>query len=124
MLIAVDRYVEFLPEVQRSEIVERHDDGVTASFGMRFSFAGVTLSTSYVLRYTFLPDGMRWALVSSPQFHQSTGHWRLEDVDGQTVAYFEGEVALHSPVSPEILKIFAEEQLPRMMKRFRDRAEG
>ncbi|HEY4081521.1 MAG TPA: type II toxin-antitoxin system RatA family toxin [Burkholderiaceae bacterium] len=73
LVIDVDHYSEFLPWCDRSEVVERFDDGVTARVGM--AIAGVR--QSFTTRNVNVPDAsVHMALVDGP-FSQLDGLWRF-----------------------------------------------
>ena len=64
-------------------------------------------------------------LESSPTLSKNEGVWKLEETkDGETKAYYESELVTTLPIPPEVQKIFADQEMPKMMQRFRDRAEA
>ena len=54
---------------------------------------------------------------------KNEGEWRLEDNDGETKALYRSELVTTLPVPLEVQTAFAEAELPKLMERFRDRAE-
>ncbi len=69
----VERYAEFLPWCDRSEVLERHEDGVTARIGM--AIAGIRQSFS--TRNIEVPDkSVHMTLVDGP-FSKLDGLWQF-----------------------------------------------
>jgi ribosome-associated toxin RatA of RatAB toxin-antitoxin module len=125
LVIALEKYPEFLPEVKRVDVKERSAAGATATFYVEVSVGGMEVKTEYTVRYTFGESEIRWQLVSSPTLTKNEGLWRLEETDGgETRAYYEHELVTTLPIPEDLQKIFADQELPRMMQRFRDRAEA
>jgi ribosome-associated toxin RatA of RatAB toxin-antitoxin module len=125
VVIALEKYPEFLPEVKRVDVKERSASGATATFQVEVSVSGMEIKTEYTVRYTFGDGEVRWQLVSSPTLTKNEGLWRLQETDaGETRAYYENELVTSLPIPEEMQKIFADQELPRMMQRFRDRAEA
>lgn len=84
----VDRYSEFLPWCDRSEVVERHNDGVTARVGM--AIAGVR--QSFTTRNVQVPDtSVHMALVDGP-FSQLDGLWRFVPLSNPQACKIEFEL--------------------------------
>jgi ribosome-associated toxin RatA of RatAB toxin-antitoxin module len=125
VVIAVDKYPEFLPEVKRVEIKERGQDSLVATFYVEVKVGGMEVKTEYTVRYKLGEHEVSWSLLQSPTLTQNEGKWRLEETkDGETRAQYENEIVTTLPIPEELQKIFADQELPRMMQRFRDRAEG
>jgi ribosome-associated toxin RatA of RatAB toxin-antitoxin module len=125
VVIAVDKYPEFLPEVKRVEIKERGQDSLVAAFFVEVKVGGMDVKTEYTVRYKLGEDEVSWTLVASPTLTKNEGKWRLEETkDGETRASYENEIVTNLPIPEELQKIFADQELPRMMQRFRDRAEA
>jgi len=125
VVMALEKYPEFLPEVKRVDVKERSASGATASFYVEVSVGGMEVKTEYTVRYTFGQEEIAWQLVSSPTLTKNEGIWRLKETDaGETQAYYENELMTSLPIPEEMQKIFADQELPRMMARFRDRAEA
>jgi ribosome-associated toxin RatA of RatAB toxin-antitoxin module len=118
-------YPEFLPEVKRVEVKDQSAQGATVTFYVEVKVGGAEIKTDYTARYTFSDKEIRWQLVSSPTLTKNEGFWRLEETaDGETKAYYESELITSLPIPEEMQKIFADQELPKMMSRFRDRAEA
>lgn len=125
VVLALEKYPEFLPEVKRVEVKERSDAGMLATFYVEVKVSGLEIKTEYTVRYTIGKDEISWTLVSSPTLTKNEGKWRFEETaDGETKAYYEAELVTSLPIGPDLQKLFADQELPRMMQRFRDRAEA
>jgi coenzyme Q-binding protein COQ10 len=125
VVLAVEKYPEFLPEVKRVEVKERGATSLLATFYVEVKVSAVEVKTEYTVRYTLGASEISWTLVSSPTLTKNEGKWRFEETaDGETKAYYEAEIATSLPIGPELQKLFADQELPRMMQRFRDRAEA
>jgi ribosome-associated toxin RatA of RatAB toxin-antitoxin module len=125
IVVALEKYPEFLPEVKRVDVKERSAEAATATFYVEVSVSGMEVKTEYTVRYTFGAPEIRWHLMSSPTLTKNEGLWRIEETkDGETRAYYENELVTSLPIPEEMQKIFADQELPRMMQRFRDRAEA
>lgn len=124
IVIAVDKYPEFLPEVKKVEVKERNADSLVAKFFVEVKVAGSEVKTEYTVRYKLGKSEVSWSLVESPTLTKNEGRWKLEETsDGETKAYYENEIVTTLPIPEELQKVFADQELPRMMQRFRDRAE-
>ncbi|MET0340529.1 MAG: SRPBCC family protein [Polyangiales bacterium] len=125
VILAFEKYPEFLPEVKRVDVKERSDTSLLATFYVELKVSGVEVKTEYTVRYTLGKDVISWTLVSSPTLTKNEGSWRLEETaDGETKAHYEGELITTLPIAPELQKLIADQELPKMMQRFRDRAEA
>lgn len=125
IVLAVEKYPEFLPEVKRVDVRERSESAFVATFFVEVKLPGTEIKTEYTVRYTVGKDEVSWTLVSSPTLTKNEGKWRFEETDdGETKAYYEAELVTSLPIAPELQKMFADQELPRMMQRFRDRAEA
>ena len=73
LVTAIEDYAQFLPWCDRAEVVERHDDGVTAR--LHIAFAGIR--QAFTTRNTNVQDSeVHMKLVDGP-FSQLEGHWRF-----------------------------------------------
>ncbi|HEY6879309.1 MAG TPA: SRPBCC family protein [Polyangiales bacterium] len=125
VVVAVEKYPEFLPEVKRVSVRDRSGDSFLATFHVEVKVGGMEVKTEYTVRYTVKGDTISWKLDSSPNVSKNEGSWRLEETnDGETKAFYEAEIETTLPIPPELQKIFADQELPKMMQRFRDRAEA
>jgi len=74
LVTGVEHYAEFLPWCERAEVLERHDDGMTAR--LHLAISGVR--QSFTTRNTNLPDQrVHMALVDGP-FSQLDGVWTFK----------------------------------------------
>lgn len=125
LILDFARYPEFLPEVKRIEVKDKSDQGATVTFHVEVKVGGAEIKTEYTARYSVTDKEIRWQLVSSPTLTKNEGFWRLEETeDGETKAYYESELITTLPIPEEMQKLFADQELPKMMQRFRDRAEA
>ncbi len=125
VVVAVEKYPEFLPEVKKVDVKSRSADALVATFFVEVKVAGVEVKTEYTARYTLGAREVAWTLVNSPTVTKNEGKWRFEETkDGETKAYYESELETSLPIAPDLQKVFADQELPRMMQRFRDRAEA
>jgi ribosome-associated toxin RatA of RatAB toxin-antitoxin module len=125
IIVAVDKYPEFLPEVKRVELKEKSESALLATFYVEVKFSGIEVKTEYTVRYTLAPREISWVLVSSPTLTKNEGRWQLEETaDGETKAQYEAEIVTSLQIPPDLQKLFADQEMPKMMQRFRDRAEA
>lgn len=125
VVMALERYPEFLPEVKRVDVKERTPGGALATFFVEVAVGGMEVKTEYTVRYSFGESEIRWLLVESPTLTKNEGFWRIEETkDGETRAQYESELITTLAIPEPMQKIFADQELPKMMQRFRDRAEG
>jgi ribosome-associated toxin RatA of RatAB toxin-antitoxin module len=124
VITAFDKYPEFLPEVKRTVVKDQSAEGATVTFYVEVKVGGADIKTEYTARYSIGPKEIRWKLLESPTLTKNEGVWRIEETaDGETKAYYESELITTLPIPEEIQKIFGDQELPKMMQRFRDRAE-
>lgn len=118
-------YPKFLPEVKHVDVKDKDARGATVTFYVEVKVGGAEIKTEYTARYSFSDREIRWQLVSSPTLTKNEGFWRLEETkDGETKAYYESELVTTLSIPEEMQKLFADQELPKMMQRFRDRAEA
>jgi len=125
VVLAVEKYPEFLPEVKRVEVKERTASALLATFHIEIKFSGVEVKTEYTVRYTLGKDEVSWTLVASPTLTKNEGKWRFEETaDGETKAHYEADTETSLPIGADLQKLFADQEMPKMMQRFRNRAEA
>ena len=79
LVVAVERYPEFLPWCDHGKVLERHENGVTAEVGI--AFKGVR--QSFTTRNEHVPGReVRLHLVSGP-FSRLEGVWTFTPVGGE-----------------------------------------
>jgi ribosome-associated toxin RatA of RatAB toxin-antitoxin module len=124
VILDFEKYPEFLPEVVKTVVKERSDDAAVVTFHVAIAFAGFDVKTEYTVRYAISEREIRWSLVSSPSVTKNEGAWKLEETDdGETRAHYEGTVETNLGIPAEVQALFVEDGLPKLMARFRDRAE-
>ena len=117
-------YPEFMKELKRVEVHSQTDDAADVTFHIDLSFGGFSLKSHYRVRYTITDRSIAWELVESPTITKNRGSWTLEETDdGETRALYENELETNLPIPPEIQAAFAQEELPKLMAKIRDRAE-
>jgi ribosome-associated toxin RatA of RatAB toxin-antitoxin module len=125
IVLAFEDYPKFLPEVKRVEVRERDSAGAVATFHVEVKVGGMDVKTQFTVRYAFGEPEIRWQLVESPTLLKNEGVWRIEPTDGgETRAYYESELVTSLPIPEEMQRLFADQELPRTLQRFRDRAEA
>ncbi len=125
VVLDVEKYPEFLSEVKRVTVEARTPKTMRATFDVALAFAGFDVKTRYTLEYDIEPKRVAWKLAESPDLTKNEGEWRLEETpDGETVAHYRAEIVTTLPIPEEVQTAFAEQQLPKLMEKFRDRAEG
>ena len=124
VILDFESYPKLMKEVKRVEVHAQDDEHADVTFHLDISFAGFELKSHYRVRYTIEDRSIRWELVESPTIVKNHGAWTLEETDdGETRAVYEGEVETNLPVPPEVQAMFAQQELPKMMEKIRDRAE-
>jgi ribosome-associated toxin RatA of RatAB toxin-antitoxin module len=125
IVVDVEKYPQFLPEVKRVTVKDKTADGFVATFFVEVKVGGSVVKTEYTVRYALKGDTISWDLVSSPDVSKMEGFWKLEETaDGETKAHYEATLETTLPIPLELQKVFADQELPKMMQRFRDRAEA
>ena len=124
VILDFEKYPEFLPEVKKTIVHERSDDSMLVSFFVEVKVGGMDVKTDYTTRYTLDGNTIRWTLDKSDSMSKNEGFWQLDETDdGETRAVYENEIITTLPIPEELQKLFADQEMPRMMQRFRDRAE-
>ena len=125
VILDLEGYPEFMKEVTKVEILERDDHTILAVFHIDLSFGGFTIQSHYTVRYTIGDDEISWELEGSPVLTKNEGSWKLEETDdGETVATYRAEIETNTPIPPEVQAEFIRQELPKLMEKIRDRAEG
>ncbi len=115
------RLPEFIPEIDAIE-VERWDGHV----------AVVHYTTQMVKRIHYTLElthhskrDVRFRMVKSDMIKDIQGYWRLEDLPGgRTRATYHIELSVGRWVPGRLLDKVQQRSLPKMLKRFKDRAEA
>jgi coenzyme Q-binding protein COQ10 len=124
IIVDVEKYPQFLPEVKRVTVKDKTANGFVGTFFVEVKVGGSEIKTEYTVRYAIDGNVIAWKLESSPNVSKNEGQWKLEETaDGETKAFYEAEIETTLPIPAELQKVFADQELPKMMQRFRDRAE-
>ena len=110
LVTAIQDYPKFLPWCDRAEVIERHEDGVTAR--LHLAFAGVR--QAFTTRNVEIMDsGVEMTLVDGP-FSRLDGDWKFLPLGGEAqrackveleMSYGFDHVALATLISPVFDKI-------------------
>lgn len=91
LVTGVEQYPQFLPWCDRAEVLERHEDGMTAEVGIAFS----GLRKSFVTRNTHEAGRrVQMRLIKGP-FSQLDGDWHFHPVGDGTQRACRVELQLH-----------------------------
>ncbi len=124
VILDFDVYPELMKEVTRVDVHSQSDEEADVTFHLDIRFMGFELTSHYRVRYTIGERSIEWDLVESPTLTKNRGSWTLEETDdGETRALYENEVETNLPIPPEVQAAFAQQELPKMMEKIRDRAE-
>ncbi|MCA9562594.1 MAG: hypothetical protein KC561_03850 [Myxococcales bacterium] len=125
VILDVEKYPDFLDEVKEVEVISPIEKGLVAKFRVEVAFAGTEVKTEYTLAYRVDGDLVEWSLEGSPDLTENRGSWTLSEGDDEdeTRAEYEAELVTSLPIPPNIQAMFAEQALPEMLEKFRDRAE-
>lgn len=123
-ILDFEGYAEFMKELKRVEVHSQTDEAADVTFHIDLSVGGFALKSHYRVRYAIADRSITWELVESPTLTKNRGSWTLEETeDGETRALYENELETNLPIPPEIQAAFAQEELPKLMAKIRDRAE-
>jgi len=81
IVVDVEKYPEFLPEVKRVTVKDKSSDGFEATFFVEVKVGGTVVKTEYTVRYALQGETISWTLVSSPDVSKMEGHWKLEETE-------------------------------------------
>lgn len=124
VILDFESYPSMIREVERVEVHARSDDAAEVTFHFDISFGGFESKSHYRIRYEIGETRIAWELVESPTLVRNRGSWTLEETeDEECLAHYEAEVETNMPIPPEVQAAFVEQQLPKLMEAFRDRAE-
>lgn len=126
VILDLESYPEFLPEVKKVEVLDRSEISIKATFWVAVDVGGVHVDSQYTVEYEIGDKEISWTLHSSPDLSENRGSWRLEEGDDEdeTIARYEAEIITSLPIPEPVQLLFAEKELPKLMELFRDRAEG
>ena len=120
--VAIDfeSYPDFLPDVKFAKIKKRQGNNLIVDF---------EISVIKTIRYTLKVAGtpgkkIRWSLVEGDFFKKNEGGWMFEDLKGKTRGTYTIDIDFGLFVPSLITSRLIGANLPAMMKRFKERAEG
>ncbi len=120
--VAIDfeKYPEFLPDVKFAKVKKRQGSNLIVDF---------EISVIKKIRYTLKVSGtpgkkIGWSLVEGDLFKKNEGGWTFEDLKGKTKGTYTIEIDFGLFVPSMITSRLIGANLPAMMKRFKERAEG
>lgn len=116
-----ESYPEFVPEVKKVKILERAENTVKAEFEV---FLIKTIKYALVLNLK-PPSELSWTLLEKGFFKQNDGSWELKPIEKgkKTEATYTVELSFGMLVPKPIITMLTSQQLPQMLKRFKERAE-
>jgi ribosome-associated toxin RatA of RatAB toxin-antitoxin module len=120
VIVDYEKYPEFLPEMERAEVVARDGDAVDVEFSLH-----LIKRLTYTLRLVGEPKvAVSWSLVDG-MFQKNDGGWVLEALaDGRTRATYRVDVAVGVFVPGAITKRLIGSTLPTTLAAFKARAES
>ena len=120
VIVDYEKYPEFLPEMERAEVVARDGDTVDVEFSLN-----LIKRLTYTLRLVGEPKvAVSWSLVVG-MFQKNDGGWLLEALaDGRTRATYRVDVAVGVFVPGAITKRLVGSTLPTTLAAFKARAES
>ncbi len=116
-----ESYPEFLPDVKKAVIHSKNGKEMTAEFEIK-----VIKTIKYSLHFKFQPGKkLSWNFVKGDLFKSNTGSWDFSEIKkGQTKATYSVEVDFGLFVPKAIVSMLVGSNLPKMMERFKKRAES
>ena len=117
-----EKYPEFIPEVKRAKVLEKKGNKLKVEYEV-----SVIKTIRYTLELTLEPPNrLSWTLAEKGFFKQNDGAWELKSIDGgkRTEATYTVEIAFGILVPKAIIKTLVSQNLPQMLKRFKERAES
>lgn len=120
VVLDFEKYPEFLPDVKKAE-VKKQGKGLMATFEVH-----VIKKIVYTLNFDIVPNKrISWTFVEGGLFKDNKGCWELKEVKkGQTQATYHIEVDFGLFVPSMITNKLVGSNLPKMLERFKERAES
>ncbi len=120
VVLDFDKYPEFLPDVKKAKTVKKGKQ-MTAEFEI-----SVIRKIHYALAFQAVPNKkITWTFEGGDVFKDNKGSWVFEELKkGQTKVTYTIEVDFGLFVPSMITNKLVGHNLPTMMKRFKERAEG
>ena len=111
------KYPEFLTEIKQAKIVVQRPKTVDFELELIKKF-------HYRLKFRETKDEISWQLVESNLFKKNDGRWALTEIDkGQTEAHYYLDIDFGFLVPKFIVASLVEKDLPKMVSRFKKRAQ-
>lgn len=116
-----ESYTDFLPEIRQAETLKKSAKGARARFEIK-----VIKTIHYTLDYQLKPHReIAWKFVEGNLFKDCFGSWQFEEIEpGVTEATYNINVDFGLFVPKAITNMLVGNNLPAMMKQFKERAEG
>ncbi len=124
VVIDVERYVEWVNEVKKIEVVER--DAAGRPLEVEFRAAAFGRSTTYALRYDYsrAPTELNWFQSAGDITAELRGQYRFEPTDDGTHVVYDLEVDLAVPI-PAFVKARAAQRIQsEALRELKARAES
>ena len=124
VVIDVERYVEWVNEVKKIEVVER--DAAGRPLEVEFRAAAFGRSTTYALRYDYsrAPTELHWFQSAGDITAELRGQYRFEPTDDGTHVVYDLEVDLAVPI-PAFVKARAAQRIQsEALRELKARAES
>ena len=116
-----EAYSEFLPEIREAETIKKGTKSARARFEIK-----LIKTVLYALDYTLKPHReISWSFVEGNLFKDCFGAWQFEELEpGVTEATYNINVDFGLFVPKAITNMLVGNNLPTMMKKFKERAES
>jgi ribosome-associated toxin RatA of RatAB toxin-antitoxin module len=112
-------YPEFLPEMEKTEILSEEDGTWEVRFHIR-----IIRRLSYTLRLIREgPDRLSWTLIEGA-FKTNRGSWSLHSTEKGTRADYQIDLQIGHFVPSNIVRSLVERTLPETVSRFKSETEG
>jgi coenzyme Q-binding protein COQ10 len=120
VIVDYERYPEFLPELRSVTLESRHDGVAHVRFEVE-----LIVRVAYTLRLVEDPPSqVGWSLAEGKMIAHNNGRWRLDVTAEGTRASYALDVELAGRIPRSVSTRLLGTDLPRMLQRFKDRAEG
>ncbi|MBI2981529.1 MAG: SRPBCC family protein [Deltaproteobacteria bacterium] len=116
-----EKYPEFLSDVKEATVQNGRSKSLIVDFDIK-----VIKSVQYTLKVTGTPyKSIRWELIKGALFKKNNGEWNFkEEGKGKTRATYMIDIDFGLFVPSMITSRLIGSNLPSMMKKFKERAEG
>ena len=121
MLQDYARYPEFLPDVKSVRVGPRTDDSVEVTYRLDAKVKTIEFTLLHVEKPPLRVD---WKLLRGELIRRDEGTWTLErTASNGTRATYAIEMSFAAPFGPALERALAEQGLPGLLVRFKQRAE-